>query len=248
MLPMGNLTNVNEIRIGRTSRAVAGSSTAPAIDDAAASPPWNSRLSGTSSFLPVRVWGMPGAATISSARAAARRLLPDLRADPLAAGVVELTSVGEDDEQRHPVAAVTSLGTYDEGLHDLRQPSQAGRSALPIRMPLRLRVESERPCIAHDATAVGDRDPVAVPQHPGKRLEVARPVTGRRPGRSRTGPASTGAGGVITSSPTPSRHRRPDSSNASRATPRYGADNSPGHTAVDAGPADERPPRRRYRR
>ena len=108
--------------------------------------PERSRLTGTSIFLPVSVRGTAGTATISSGTwrcESAVRIAPLIRARVASSSS---TPVGEDDEQRHPVAAVRQLEPDDEAVDDLGQAlDDAVQLARPEPDAARLRVESERP-------------------------------------------------------------------------------------------------------
>src|SRR5690349_12918944 len=103
-------------------------------------------------------------------------------------------------------------------------------SALPILMPCRLSVESERPCtMTLPWSVMVIQSPCR--QTPGNISKYA--LRYRDPsGSFQNATGIDGIGLVMTSSPTSPRTGSPDSSHASIATPRYGADSSPGHTGT----------------
>ncbi len=80
--------------------------------------PARTEVTGTSSFLPVRVCGMAGA-TMSSSGTWRGESGSGSRRPPGAQVVVEFGSGDEGDEQRHPIRAVGAVDAQDERLGDL---------------------------------------------------------------------------------------------------------------------------------
>ena len=130
------------------------------------------RLTGTSSFFPVRVCGMAVTAMMSSgtcrgdacAAISAVDLPPEL--------VVEGGAGGQHDEQGQPVAAVAELGPDHQRLGQLRELVDHGVD-VGAAEPDAVAVEGGVGPAGHDhAAALGHLHPVSVPPDAGEGVEV----------------------------------------------------------------------------
>ena len=130
------------------------------------------RLTGTSSFLPVRVCGTAVIAMMSSGTCRGEACAAMARLDRLLQLVVERGAGGEDDEQRQPVAAVAELGPDHQRLGQLRELVDHGVD-VGAAEPDAVAVEGGVRPAGHDhAAALGHLHPVAVPPDAGEGGEV----------------------------------------------------------------------------
>ena len=210
-VPAANPANhLERSRIGRRR---------PARPPQRAARPRNRRLTGTSIFLPVSVRGTAGTATIVVRDVALRERRPDRRPDPCLERVVQRDAIGEDHEQRHPVAAARQLEPDDQAVADLRhglddavQLARPEADALPVERRIRAAFDDRAPPLR-------EPDPVAVAPDARDTSRNSSRGSARRRGRSRTTSGMDGSGAVSTSSPVSPMTALPAWSNASTFAP-----------------------------